>query len=85
LPSSGLSERAVQPDNEYVDSDALQEVSDKIMTEYEVVDHDRFLAQIDVGGLPYDCAFCASPLAEYGAVLAFGRLIAKRPWFADQN
>jgi hypothetical protein len=47
-------------------------VIDKIMTEYEVVHHDRFLAQLAVGGLPYDYAFCASPPAEYGAALAFG-------------
>jgi hypothetical protein len=73
LPLSGLSERADQPDNEYVGSDALQEVIDKIMTEYEVVHHDRFLAQIDDGGLPYDWAFCASPPAKYGAAWAFRR------------
>jgi probable LLM family oxidoreductase len=32
---------------------SAQEVVDKIIAEYEIVHHDRFLAQIDIGGLPY--------------------------------
>jgi alkanesulfonate monooxygenase SsuD/methylene tetrahydromethanopterin reductase-like flavin-dependent oxidoreductase (luciferase family) len=32
---------------------SVQEVVDRILAEYETVHHDRFLAQIDVGGLPY--------------------------------
>jgi len=30
-----------------------QEMIDKIMREYELLHHDRFLAQIDVGRLPF--------------------------------
>ncbi len=32
---------------------SAQEMVDKIMQEYELLQHDRFLAQIDVGRLPF--------------------------------
>ena len=32
---------------------SAQEMIDKIMQEYELLQHDRFLAQIDVGRLPF--------------------------------
>jgi probable LLM family oxidoreductase len=31
-----------------------QEIADKILYEYELFGHQRFLAQIDIGGLPFD-------------------------------
>lgn len=32
---------------------SAEEISEKILQEYELVHHDRFLAQIDIGGLPF--------------------------------
>ena len=32
---------------------SAQEMIDKIMQEYELLHHDRFLAQVDVGRLPF--------------------------------
>jgi alkanesulfonate monooxygenase SsuD/methylene tetrahydromethanopterin reductase-like flavin-dependent oxidoreductase (luciferase family) len=43
---------------------SVQEVIDKIMAEYETVHHDRFLAQIDVGGLP--CSEVAKIIERFG-------------------
>jgi alkanesulfonate monooxygenase SsuD/methylene tetrahydromethanopterin reductase-like flavin-dependent oxidoreductase (luciferase family) len=51
VPRSAFDERAAPKGPLFVGSP--QEIVDKVLYERELFGHDRFLAQIDLGGLPY--------------------------------